>query len=115
MIRNSVSISQASQQNVAELDEVHKQSSSYHKGSRGTVVAPPEFRFIYPEFLPDPKIEWRNRLREKLERIDMLQRRSAIDIPEFYTGKQYFIILNSITVLSFIIYPYRFNISCQCC
>nr|CAG4643544.1 EOG090X0F2L [Ilyocryptus agilis] len=53
---------------------------------QNTKVAPPEFRFIYPEFLPDPKMEWRNKLREKLERADMLKRRSAIDIPEFYTG-----------------------------
>jgi len=41
---------------------------------------------VYPEFLPDPKIEWRNSLREKLERIDMIQRRKHIDIPEFYVG-----------------------------
>nr|SVE88312.1 EOG090X0F2L [Daphnia similis] len=55
--------------------------------SRNTVVvAPPEFRFMYPEFLPDPAMETRNRLREKLERMDMLQRRSVIEIPEFYTG-----------------------------
>jgi len=85
LIRNTASISEAAQHNVAEVEV---KSSSNHKGSKGTtVVAPPEYRFIYPEFLPDPKIEWRNRLREKLERIDMLQRRSAIDIPEFYTGK----------------------------
>ena len=50
------------------------------------VVAPPEFRFIYPEFLPDPDMQKRNRLREKLERIDMLKRRSVVEIPEFYTG-----------------------------
>ncbi|XP_073987519.1 large ribosomal subunit protein bL19m-like isoform X2 [Rhodnius prolixus] len=45
-----------------------------------------ERRFIYPEFLPDPKMEWRNPIREKLERMDMLKRRSRIDIPEFYVG-----------------------------
>lgn len=45
------------------------------------------FRYVYPEFLPDPKLDWRNRIREKLERIDMLKRRSNIDIPEFYVGK----------------------------
>ena len=84
LIRNTASISEEAH-NVAEVEV---KSSSNLKGSKGTmVVAPPEYRFIYPEFLPDPKIEWRNRLREKLERIDMLQRRSAIDIPEFYTGK----------------------------
>ncbi|XP_055857262.1 39S ribosomal protein L19, mitochondrial [Episyrphus balteatus] len=44
------------------------------------------YRFIYPEFLPDPKIEWRNSVREKLERMDMVERRKQIDIPEFYVG-----------------------------
>lgn len=45
-----------------------------------------QVRFIYPEFLPDPKIEWRNPIREKLERSDMIKRRTQIDIPEFYVG-----------------------------
>ena len=44
------------------------------------------YRFVYPEFLPDPKLIWRNRIREKLERIDMLKRRANIEIPEFYVG-----------------------------
>lgn len=46
-----------------------------------------EYRHIYPEFLPDPNPKWRNSLREKMERADMLKRRSQIDIPEFYVGK----------------------------
>jgi len=50
-------------------------------------VVPSNSRFIYPEFLPDPKIEWRNSLRENLERMDMIQRRKHIDIPEFYVGR----------------------------
>jgi len=50
------------------------------------LLAPPEYRFIYPEFLPEPNIQRRNRLGEKLERMDMIQHRSAIEIPEFYTG-----------------------------
>ncbi|XP_015923810.1 large ribosomal subunit protein bL19m isoform X2 [Parasteatoda tepidariorum] len=45
-----------------------------------------EHRFIYPEFLPDPRYEFRNKIREKLEREDMLKRRSVINIPEFYVG-----------------------------
>ncbi|RVE53369.1 hypothetical protein evm_001939 [Chilo suppressalis] len=45
-----------------------------------------ETRHAYPEFLPDPNPNWRNSLREKLERADMLERRSQIDIPEFYVG-----------------------------
>lgn len=44
------------------------------------------YRHVYPEFLPDPNPNWRNSLREKLERADMLKRRSQIDIPEFYVG-----------------------------
>ncbi|KAF2357827.1 Ribosomal protein L19 [Trinorchestia longiramus] len=47
---------------------------------------PEEFRFIYPEFLPTPRLEIRNRLREKIERIDMVNRRKVLDIPEFYVG-----------------------------
>lgn len=43
-------------------------------------------RFAYPEFLPDPTPKWRNLIREKLERSDMMDRRSQIDIPEFYVG-----------------------------
>nr|XP_053639402.1 39S ribosomal protein L19, mitochondrial-like [Cherax quadricarinatus] len=47
---------------------------------------PDDFRVVFPEFLPDPKPEWRNRLREKLERQDMLARRAVMAIPEFYVG-----------------------------
>lgn len=43
-------------------------------------------RFKYPEFLPDPNAIHRNTIREKLERQDMLARRSVINIPEFYVG-----------------------------
>lgn len=43
-------------------------------------------RFVYPEFLPDPDVRYRNALREKLERMDMLARRSHVAIPEFYVG-----------------------------
>jgi len=49
-------------------------------------IIPSNYRFVYPEFLPDPKVEWRNPIREKLERLDMLDRRKQIDLPEFYVG-----------------------------
>ena len=45
------------------------------------------FRYVYPEFLPDPNLKYRNKIKEKLERLDMLHRRSHVDIPEFYVGK----------------------------
>lgn len=49
-------------------------------------IIPDRYRFIYPEFLPDPNPIYRNALREKLERMDMLARRTHIAIPEFYVG-----------------------------
>ncbi len=45
-----------------------------------------KFRFIYPEFLPNPDPEFRNLLVEKLERRDMMARREVVDLPEFYVG-----------------------------
>lgn len=47
---------------------------------------PPDFRFQYQEFLPDPSVRTRNEVREGLERKDMLARRTQINIPEFYVG-----------------------------
>lgn len=47
---------------------------------------PPDFRFQYQEFLPDPSVRTRNEVRERLERKDMLARRTQINIPEFYVG-----------------------------
>uniref|UniRef100_A0A0N4Z700 Large ribosomal subunit protein bL19m n=1 Tax=Parastrongyloides trichosuri TaxID=131310 RepID=A0A0N4Z700_PARTI len=45
-----------------------------------------EFPEIYPDFAKTPIMGRRNALREKLERLDMLNRRMNIDIPEFYVG-----------------------------
>ncbi|KFM78856.1 39S ribosomal protein L19, mitochondrial, partial [Stegodyphus mimosarum] len=45
-----------------------------------------EYRYVYPEFLPDPAFQHRHKIREKLERQDMLKRRRVMDIPEFYVG-----------------------------
>nr|CAG4641257.1 EOG090X0F2L [Eulimnadia texana] len=59
---------------------------SNEQNANQTLSVPPEYRFVYPEFLPDPDVKRRNKLREKLERDDMLQRRAVIDIPEFYVG-----------------------------
>lgn len=49
-------------------------------------MIPSQYRFVYPEFLPDPTPGFRNHLREKLERMDMMARRTVLDIPEFYVG-----------------------------
>lgn len=53
-------------------------------GIRKSII-PDNFRFVYPEFLPDPKIEFRNPVREKLERMDMLNRRQAF-FPTTFLG-----------------------------
>lgn len=50
-------------------------SSGFAGGDTRKPVVPRDYRLQYPEFLPDPKIEWRNPVREKLERMDMMQRR----------------------------------------
>ena len=44
------------------------------------------YRFMFPEFLPDPDPLYRNPVRERLERTDMLKRRQVVEIPEFYVG-----------------------------
>ncbi|XP_075213180.1 large ribosomal subunit protein bL19m-like [Lycorma delicatula] len=77
--------------------EISSEATNYEQKTESTVATTPTVfregnkpssraRFMYPEFLPDPKFEWRNPIREKLERMDMMKRRSQIDIPEFYVG-----------------------------
>ena len=56
-----------------------------------------DYRFAYPEFLPDPDPRYRNTTRELLERQDMLARRNNTSIPEFYVG--------SIVAVTTIIFP----------
>lgn len=83
----AVSASQSQLKSPTQDESSTSSPANSQDSTAGSVtVAPPEFRFIYPEFLPDPNMQRRNKLREKLERMDMLQRRSALDIPEFYTG-----------------------------
>jgi large subunit ribosomal protein L19 len=45
------------------------------------------YRYVYPDFLPNPIPFLRDRILEKLERKDMFRRRQQIDIPEFYVGQ----------------------------
>ncbi len=45
-----------------------------------------DFRFIFPEFLPDPEPKHRNHTVERLARRDMIRRRNEVEIPEFYVG-----------------------------
>jgi large subunit ribosomal protein L19 len=40
-----------------------------------------------PEFLPNPNYEYRDKVRERLERMDMYRRRAEITLPEFYVGE----------------------------
>jgi len=45
-----------------------------------------DYRYIFPEFLPDPEPKFRNALAERLQRVDMLARREVVEVPEFYVG-----------------------------
>ncbi|XP_071113623.1 large ribosomal subunit protein bL19m-like [Haliotis cracherodii] len=60
-----------------DLDEVR---------ARRHVELPPDFSNVMHEFLPSPRPEHRDRVRELLEREDMYRRREHMDIPEFYVG-----------------------------
>jgi len=71
----------ASSQSVQPTQKPNKPSTDTHKN-----ISLAEYRRVYPEFIPDPTVEFRNPVREKLERLDMLARRAHVDIPEFYVG-----------------------------
>jgi len=45
-----------------------------------------DYRYIFPEFLPDPNPLFRNAISERLQRKDMVTRRDTIEVPEFYVG-----------------------------
>ncbi|CAG0888745.1 unnamed protein product [Cyprideis torosa] len=67
-------------------DGTSPQSTETPKPNPNRLYAAAEYRYIWPEFLPEPDLKRRHRIREKLERQDMLRRRKVIDIPEFYIG-----------------------------
>lgn len=58
---------------VKEAQSTITEKSKFN-GPRQTDV-PSNYRFIYPEFLPDPDMKHRHLIREKIERYDMLDRR----------------------------------------
>lgn len=68
-----------------QQQQQHKHQDAVSPTARKPIV-PAHYRFVYPEFLPDPKVQWRNTVRERLERLDMLDRRRQIELPEFYVG-----------------------------
>ncbi|RWS14950.1 39S ribosomal protein L19: mitochondrial-like protein [Dinothrombium tinctorium] len=45
-----------------------------------------ELRLLYPEFLPSNFPERRHKIKDLLEREDMLKRRTQVDLPSFYVG-----------------------------
>ncbi|KAK9891550.1 hypothetical protein WA026_015512 [Henosepilachna vigintioctopunctata] len=67
----------------ASLNNTNEEENATQEGFKKSFA---EYRHIYPEFLPDPEVKLRNVIREKLERKDMIARRSQIAIPEFYVG-----------------------------
>lgn len=65
--------------------ELNERAAGLTEKKRNNFI-PPEYRFQYQEFLPDPRVRYRNTIRERLERKDMLDRRTHIHVPEFYVG-----------------------------
>merc|ERR1719245_1138662 len=59
---------------------------SHDSAADETKLTRRDYRYIFPEFLPDPNPAFRNTLAEKLVRRDLLARRSQVEIPEFYVG-----------------------------
>lgn len=78
-VASTSTIKQTNRKNATEDADVKKAPDESEAALLG-------YRFIYPEFLPDPNSLYRNGLRERLERMDMLARRAKIAIPEFYVG-----------------------------
>lgn len=63
-----------------------KESETQRKNEKYT-EANRDYRYIYPDFLTDPVFYYRDKIKEKLERQDMINRRKQISIPEFYPGQ----------------------------
>lgn len=66
--------------------EVKEEPNEKKTKRKNNSFIPKDYRFQYQEFLPDPTIKFRNSVRERLERKDMLDRRTQIHLPEFYVG-----------------------------
>ena len=65
---------------VEEVNKKRTKENKYTEANR-------DYRYIYPDFLTDPVYYFRDKIKEKLERQDMINRRKQINIPEFYPGK----------------------------
>ncbi|KAL8579564.1 hypothetical protein ACOMHN_025517 [Nucella lapillus] len=66
--------------------EQHRRSMREKEETAADVQVPKDFRQVMPEFMPNTNPMYRDRIMEKLERMDMYARRACIDIPEFYVG-----------------------------
>ncbi|XP_076466405.1 large ribosomal subunit protein bL19m-like [Babylonia areolata] len=69
-----------------EVEQHRKSLRDRNEAATDEVEVPKDFRHVMPEFLPTTNPLHRDRIREKLERMDMFARRACIDIPEFYVG-----------------------------
>ena len=59
-----------------------------------------DFRYIFPEFLPDPNPDFRNALAERLQRRDLLSRRDKVEIP----GILEIVLIGKTSEIKFLIY-----------
>ena len=63
------------------VEQVESKSASKPVERDFDALSRRDYRFIFPEFLPDPNPSFRNEIRERLERKDMLNRRDQVEIP----------------------------------
>ena len=57
------------------------QAGGSDREETGQGVSRRDYRFIFPEFLPDPDPNFRNSVAERLQRQDMIARREVVEIP----------------------------------
>ena len=68
-------------QSTSSAQNEEYQSEGVSSSQDDTKLTRRDFRYIFPEFLPDPNPQYRNTLAEKLVRKDLLARRGQVEIP----------------------------------
>lgn len=87
LIKHPVRCSNTVSNKVVEESRTSPLSHTKLEADQGPeATAPRDYKFVFPEFLPNPDPRRRDRVTEKLERRDMLRRREVVNIPEFYVG-----------------------------
>ena len=78
---NSVAKFSSSKNNKSEVAVKKSETEEVQIETNDEKLSRRDYRFIFPEFLPDPNLKFRNPLAEKLQRKDLLARRNQVEIP----------------------------------